>query len=194
MKPDLRVVKTRDAITRTFKAMICEMDAGRITVKELAERARIHRQTFYLHYASMEDLFQEVVWELVEKLSAMWGEEEPVDHTEAHRRFFSICAGLEKHEEKMLCDASYEKYYQTMFRVGTEQNRIRFNSYGQWPKEVQDILLKFELSNLLEFYRHWVAGGKKMPVRDLTVIADLLLYSGMSGFINSFPHSSPGAG
>ena len=46
---DLRVQKTRAAIRGAFQAMICEMPAEKITVRALAERARIHRKTFYLH-------------------------------------------------------------------------------------------------------------------------------------------------
>ncbi len=46
---DLRVQKTTEAIKETYCEMVLEMDADRITVKELTDRARIHRKTFYLH-------------------------------------------------------------------------------------------------------------------------------------------------
>ena len=53
---DLRVVKTEEAIQKAFKEMICEMDYENLTVKELTERARINRKTFYLHYESLDEL------------------------------------------------------------------------------------------------------------------------------------------
>ena len=62
---DLRVQKTKAAIRGAFQAMICEMPAEKITVKELAGRARIHRKTFYLHYPSIEALYQELMEEIV---------------------------------------------------------------------------------------------------------------------------------
>ena len=37
------------------------MPAEKLTVRELAERARIHRKTFYLHYPSIEALYQELM-------------------------------------------------------------------------------------------------------------------------------------
>lgn len=49
-KTDLRVLKTRTAIKNTFKEMVMEMNASDIQIKELTERAMIHRKTFYLHY------------------------------------------------------------------------------------------------------------------------------------------------
>ena len=63
-KTDLRVLKTRKIIKDTFKQMICEMDASRIQVKELCDRAMIHRKTFYLHYTCIEALYADVLQEL----------------------------------------------------------------------------------------------------------------------------------
>ena len=55
-KEDLRIRKTREAIHRTFKEMICEMDYDQITIKELTQRAQINRKTFYLHYTGLDAL------------------------------------------------------------------------------------------------------------------------------------------
>ena len=38
-KEDLRVIRTKEAIRKTFEEMICEIDYERITVKELTARA-----------------------------------------------------------------------------------------------------------------------------------------------------------
>lgn len=62
---DLRVQKTRKAIKDAFKEMICEMDADKITIKELTDRAKIHRKTFYLHYTCIEALFEDMLQEIV---------------------------------------------------------------------------------------------------------------------------------
>ena len=63
---DLRIQKTQEAIKSTFKKMICEMAADKITIKELTDRARIHRKTFYLHYTSIEALYQDMMSEIAD--------------------------------------------------------------------------------------------------------------------------------
>ena len=63
---DLRVQKTLAAIHSAIKAMILEMDPAAITVKALAERAQIHRKTFYLHYTCIEALFEDLLLGLAE--------------------------------------------------------------------------------------------------------------------------------
>jgi len=47
-KEDLRVQRTKEFIRKTFEEMICEMDYEQISVKELTQRAKINRKTFYL--------------------------------------------------------------------------------------------------------------------------------------------------
>ena len=68
-KTDHRIQKTKNAIKETFKQMVCEMDASEITIKELSERAMIHRKTFYLHYTCIEALYEDMLSELSEKFN-----------------------------------------------------------------------------------------------------------------------------
>ena len=46
---DLRVVKTIEGIKAAFEELICEKNYEQITVKELCDKARINKKTFY-HY------------------------------------------------------------------------------------------------------------------------------------------------
>ena len=48
-KEDLRKFRTKEAVQKVFKEMIFEIPYEKITVKVIAERAGINRNTFYLH-------------------------------------------------------------------------------------------------------------------------------------------------
>ena len=61
---DLRVQKTIEAIRSVFERMICEMDYHEMTVKELCERAKINKKTFYRYYPTMDDLLLELQTEM----------------------------------------------------------------------------------------------------------------------------------
>lgn len=52
---DLRVLKTDGLIRETFLQLLAEKDFTEISVREITERARINRSTFYRHY---EDKYQ----------------------------------------------------------------------------------------------------------------------------------------
>ena len=51
---DLRVVKTIEGIKTAFEELICEKDYERILVKELCEKARINKKTFYHYYETLD--------------------------------------------------------------------------------------------------------------------------------------------
>ncbi len=56
---DKRVIRTRQSISRAVCNLMVEHDYNQITVSDIAREAGIDRKTFYLHYASKEQLFQE---------------------------------------------------------------------------------------------------------------------------------------
>ena len=90
-KTDLRVVKTQKAIKDAFKEMVMEMDASQITVKELTERAQIHRKTFYLHYTTIEALFEDIMKDLSEDYCELIDQTAPdAPFDEVNRVFFTF--------------------------------------------------------------------------------------------------------
>ena len=61
---DLRVVKTIEGIKTAFEELICEKDYETITVKELCDRSRINKKTFYHYYETLDALLAELQLEL----------------------------------------------------------------------------------------------------------------------------------
>ena len=57
---DLRVQKTITAIYQAFEELILTTDYEKITVAELARRARINKKTFYRYYLTKDDLLAEL--------------------------------------------------------------------------------------------------------------------------------------
>ncbi|MBP5308437.1 MAG: TetR/AcrR family transcriptional regulator [Clostridia bacterium] len=60
-KQDIRVVKTRAAVRRAFLSLACEKAVTDISIKEIADEAKINRTTFYLHYKSVEDIYHDII-------------------------------------------------------------------------------------------------------------------------------------
>lgn len=60
-KDDLRVVKTELAIKKAFAELIKEKNFTDIKIQDIADKAIINRNTFYLHYSSKEELLSEII-------------------------------------------------------------------------------------------------------------------------------------
>lgn len=57
---DRRVRKTQNALYLALAEIMREKSLSAITVSELAEKADIHRATFYSHYTDIEELFEKI--------------------------------------------------------------------------------------------------------------------------------------
>ena len=57
---DIRIEKTKQSIINAFIEIRSRKEVERITVKELCEKARINKSTFYAHYKDIYDLIDDV--------------------------------------------------------------------------------------------------------------------------------------
>ena len=57
VKPDRRVIRTRDTLGAALVELIREKPFDEITVRQILDRAGVGRSTFYTHYRDKEDLF-----------------------------------------------------------------------------------------------------------------------------------------
>ncbi len=78
MKPDLRVIKTKRALHEALVELLKNRRLEQVTISELCRVANINRGTFYLHYARVEDVFEEYFQEITADLAKSY--EEPYRH------------------------------------------------------------------------------------------------------------------
>lgn len=189
-KTDLRVQKTKAAITAAFQEMVMEMDASQITVKELTERAMIHRKTFYLHYTTIEALYEGILRELSEAYYREIDKLPPdAPFTEVNRVFFHFMAAQEPYMEKMVCSSGYREFADKLFLSMLTHNRSRHNPYAIYSKEQQNIINTFLGTSSVNLYRRWVQDGKKLPLEELIGLSGRLFMNGVSAL-----RLTPGSG
>ena len=105
---DLRVQKTIEAIKNTFEELICEKDFEKITVKELCDRARINKKTFYTYYPTLEDLLGELQMQMsAEYIEQIKDLKLPEDIDKLTRAFFEYSAKQGRAYEKITISGSY---------------------------------------------------------------------------------------
>lgn len=179
---DRRVQKTLAAIHQTFEEMICEMEPVKITVKALAERAHIHRKTFYLHYESLDMLYEDTLrriadgyFEEMKKLPV------PYSVRESTAVFFTYYSRQKPYVERLICHPSYQGYRDRLLFTALMKNRSRYFPYANLSLEKQNIIRSFIISSTIEIYRQWIEDQKKMPLDEVIDMACTLLSNGTEG-------------
>ncbi len=180
-KEDLRVIRTKEAIRKTFEEMICEMDYEQISIKELTERARINRKTFYLHYNSLDDLLRELQNEMAKSFIERTRDlERPRDMDKITREFFLVSEGAGRLDERLLCSGSYHYISRRI------TNEIMSETWGADGKQknvdpyVQNIIMTFVSQSTIEIYKQWMADGKKIPLDDIIALTTKLICNGLN--------------
>ena len=132
---DPRVERTRRVIKDAFRELVCEKDAGRITVKELTERAGINRKTFYLHFETIEGLYSALLDDI---MNTFFAEREttpdkPKDFWGHAQRFFLFLTEQPLSTELLICSPStYDDFGRKLYL--DQMNRYR--SAGDNPLRV----------------------------------------------------------
>ena len=181
-KEDLRVIRTREAIRKTFENMLCEMDYDKISIKELSERARINRKTFYLHYNSLDDLLRELQNEMARDfIKRTQGLERPHDMDKITREFFLTCEEGGQLYERLTCNGSFHYISRRI------TNEIMSETWGadsrkaQTDPYIQNIIMTFVSQSTIEIYKQWVTDGRKIPLEDIIELTSRLVCRGLEG-------------
>lgn len=183
---DLRVKKTKKAIRDAFCDMIMEMDYPDITVKELAARAMINRNTFYLHYASIEDLMQELQCEIIERFIKEKISYQNIDDIKSMiRLFFSHSSTITDLNERLLCCGSYQFVYDEINKAIMEHRKGANRGVFGLDEASENIVFAYFGSVLAILYRQWVSDGKKLSVDEITELATKLICNGMQSVMGN---------
>lgn len=160
-KEDLRVIKTREALHHAFKEMICEMDYNQITIKELTQRAKVNRKTFYLHYSSLDDLLEE----LQEKIADNFIRREVSynsmeDIQDLIRLFFEHATTMPLLHERLMCSGSYRPIWEKINKRIMEHRRQTNRGCFGLDEYSENLVFAYYGANSTLLYRQWVADGK----------------------------------
>ena len=183
-KTDLRVIRTKKAIRDAFCAMIMEMDYPDITIKELTQRAMINRNTFYLHYDSMDALLQELQDEIAGEFM-----EKQISYTKMSdirrmiRVFFEYMATQSPLQDRLLCSGSYQFFYDRINQQIMGHRKLMNRGAFGLDEASENLIFAYYGSITAILYRQWVADGKKLSLEEVIELATKLICEGMSSVV-----------
>lgn len=184
-KTDLRVIRTKRSIRKAFCEMITEMNYQEITVKELTQRAMINRNTFYLHYASIEALLDELRDEIADDIISMYVSYENIEDVKIMiRKFFEYVTSPQSALlERIVCSGSYRFLAKKINEKVIVHRKVNRRGATGLDEAAEEIVFSYYGSVAAVLFRQWVADGKKLPVEKLIELATDLICHGMERVI-----------
>lgn len=180
---DLRVIKTIEAIKSSFEALICEKEYEKITVKELCERARINKKTFYNYYPALDDLLSEMQMELSQEyIDRVKDYVLPDDLEKVNREFFLFSEQQGTAFEKITTSGNYEYVRERMISKVMNATWKKSKKFNRLSPLEQRIVLSYINTTAIEIYRHWAESGKKMPLDEVIALCNRLVCGGTKAF------------
>lgn len=136
---DLRVRRTHKLLWEALMALLTERAFGQITVKEICERAMVHRTTFYMHYADKDALLEQGIHHMHDALIAevdvpphVFSIDHPppyfvhlFTHVAEHQHFYQV----------MLCGEGVGRFQKLFKEYLVENAEIKIRAFSSKKKQ-----------------------------------------------------------
>lgn len=84
-KDDPRIQRTRQRLHDALLSLLEEKPLQALTVREICQRADVHRSTFYLHYGAPEELLADVRGSFLQAIARRLEQADARDRADTHR-------------------------------------------------------------------------------------------------------------
>lgn len=169
---DRRVKKTKKALYMALGELLLTKKIQQVTVRELANKAEVHRATFYSHYQDIYDLYEQMENEVMEDLETiiangvLTNEEEIfskiIDYIEEQAnicRIFLNEDGQSSLNKKMSC--FLEEKYKEIWQSELKKEALT---------EEQKIWLRYHIKGLLAILNYWSEQDFTIPKENILAI------------------------
>ncbi len=176
---DRRILKTKEAIQRSFFMLLQEKPLNKIAVAEICRIANIGRGTFYLHYLDVYDLYDKVEGDLYAGLYELFeGAFPTTDHENSRKLAEGLTSYIEQRKEIFLLlirngdSHSLQKLKRTFNeKVLAENRRIHPDENLQYDA-VEAI---FVVSGMVGVMEEWLVDGMTLPRTEIAAMLDRIL-------------------
>lgn len=185
---DRRVVRTRRAIREAFFKLMEEQDYHKITIASIAREADIDRKTFYLHYGSVSDLADEIIYDEAQAImescrEAIDGGGQYLNVAELFRSISLALAPDVSRSKRVVQHVSLpdmlDRLETSLVEVVLEDNALgleRSDPYLQFT-------VSFFCAGLVAVYRRWLMSDSDIPLDDIASAASTCVFDGLNGVL-----------
>lgn len=183
---DRRQIKTKKAIIGAFIQLLQEKNISKITITELAKIANIDRKTFYLHYQSISDLYNDLGNTAVDLIK-----EEIIEYSSgngsAYTFFVSINDIISEKIDLFKSIVKNNDFTDFVFSIKEILSTELISLYGKEDSPANErfkLTAEFVASGTISMYLRWLRGDSDITMDELALLAAEMITGGATGLIN----------
>lgn len=183
---DRRVIKTRKAIEDALSRLLLNTEYSKITVSAIAREANINRKTFYLHFSSVDDIFDtmtlnhaEKTRERIEKIGLF--EKLPLDVDAIAKELGNMYRGARLFNPVFVSKypvARVTAIFQPMWEDIINKER---KLHGLKPLKNANYYAHYILSGVFHTYEYWYNSGDDTPFDEIAQVVAKAMAQGLNG-------------
>ncbi len=183
---DKRQIKTKKAIIGAFITLLQKKNISKITITELSQAAGIDRKTFYLHYNSIEGLYNNLGCMLVSLIKDVI-----IEYSTAGKAPYYLFAGVNdiiSEKIDLFKDiAKNNDFTDFMFTIKDILSDELINLYGKKNTPASErfkLTAEFIASGTVAMYLRWLKGEANISMDELALLAAEMTTNGASGLVD----------
>lgn len=168
---DRRVRKTQNALYLALAELMREKSVNSITVSELAEKADIHRATFYSHYADIDELYIQIQKNTLAEIERIFAPD-PIHgiNMNGNEIFSLLVQFIQENKEifrMFLAENNARNFYEQLGDIVEEIYLEVFwkEAKGLTVKENVGFLAKYHVQGCLSVLSAWAASDYQEPAQ-----------------------------
>ena len=157
-KEDRRVRKTKKALRECLAMLLAEKSIQSITVRELTDKADIHRSTFYANFADIYDLYNHIEETLLSDLSDIFASAHTSDAVECVVLLLQYLSDNREMSRLVLGSNASDSFFNKISALFNDSCISYWQkAYGLVsPSDVLEVYAHFLFSGYLGVIRQWV--------------------------------------
>lgn len=181
---DRRIKRTKMLLQNALVDLMLEKAVGKISVKELTQKADVNRSTFYLHYLDIYDMLEQMENEFVETIQGFFHDFfTPLPTSMPLTLFVSISEWLEQDKEyyvKLLRGSASGYIFEELeSRIRDEFLTLLYLIFLDEESLDLRTRVNFTVSGTVGVLRMWVMEGGNISLVELSETIDDILNNGM---------------
>lgn len=180
-KTDLRIIRTQKAIREAFLELLNKKRYEQITIQDIAEKAVVNRNTFYLHYLDKDDLLaklsSECLSELEKSLNLNIIEiKDEVRDNNLRSIIDNVLSTIERNfsfYQIMMSDSGIPRFTENFKEIIKNQITKTLKNIRQLrahEKKQVEVCIEYVLSGMIGVFRFWFHNRSNYSIEEISDI------------------------